>query len=70
MALTHNAKQVAQKVNEQQGKQCMCSTLAAREPRGPAEMVLTRTPYLRPASKASTRVSDSSAAFAELMPPP
>lgn len=45
-------------------------TFAAREPSGPAEMVLTRTPNLRPASNASTRVSDSSAAFAELMPPP
>jgi hypothetical protein len=45
-------------------------TLAAREPRGPAEMVFTRTPNFRPASKASTLVSDSRAAFAELMPPP
>jgi len=44
--------------------------LAAREPSGPAEMVLTRTPHLRPASYASTRVSLSSAAFALLMPPP
>ena len=44
--------------------------LAARLPSGPAEMVFTRTPHLRPASYASTRVSDSSAAFAELMPPP
>jgi hypothetical protein len=43
---------------------------AAREPRGPAEMVLTRTPYLRPASYASTRVSLSRAALALLMPPP
>ena len=44
--------------------------LAAREPRGPAEMVLTRIPHLRPASYASTWVSDSSAALAEDMPPP
>lgn len=44
--------------------------LAAREPRGPAEMVFTRTFHLRPASKARTLVSDSSAALAELMPPP
>jgi hypothetical protein len=44
--------------------------LAAREAYGPAEMVFTRTPYLRPASNASTRVSLSSAAFAELIPPP
>ena len=43
---------------------------AARDLRGPAEMVLTRMPYLRPASHASVRVSDSSAAFAEDMPPP
>jgi hypothetical protein len=35
--------------------------LAAREPRGPALMVLTRTECLRPASQASTLVSDSSA---------
>ena len=44
--------------------------LAAREPRGPALMVLTRTWYFRPASYASMRVSLSSAAFALLMPPP
>ena len=44
--------------------------LAALLPSGPAEMVFTRTLYFRPASYASTRVSDSSAAFAELMPPP
>jgi hypothetical protein len=31
-------------------------------------MVLTRTPYLRPASQASTLVSDSSCALAEDMP--
>ena len=33
---------------------------AARDLRGPAEIVLTRMPYLRPASKARVRVSDSS----------
>ena len=44
--------------------------LAAREPRGPAEIVLTRMPYLRPASYESTRVSLSNAALALLMPPP
>src|SRR6266702_3689866 len=44
--------------------------LAAREASGPAEMVFTRTLYWRPASKASVRVSLSSAAFAEDMPPP
>ena len=44
--------------------------LAAREAYGPALIVLTRRPYLRPASKASVRVSLSSAAFAEDMPPP
>ena len=44
--------------------------LAAREASGPALMQLTRWPYLRPASNARTRVSLSSAAFAELMPPP
>src|ERR1051325_10450961 len=42
--------------------------LAAREASGPAEMVLTRTPNRRPASKASVRVSDSSAAPGR--PPP
>ena len=45
-------------------------TLAAREAYGPAEMVLTRMPCLRPASYASTRVSLSSAALAACMPPP
>jgi hypothetical protein len=44
--------------------------LAALDPRGPAEIVLTRTPYLRPASKARTLVSLSRAALALLMPPP
>src|SRR5712672_2346053 len=44
--------------------------LAARDANGPAEMALTRTPYLRPASNASTLVSLSRAAFAEDMPPP
>ena len=44
--------------------------LAAREPRGPAEMVFTLMPYFRPASKDRTLVSLSSAAFALLMPPP
>jgi hypothetical protein len=44
--------------------------LAAREASGPAEIVLTRTPNRRPASKASTRVSLSSAAFADDIPPP
>src|ERR1041385_4899908 len=44
--------------------------LAAREASGPAEMGLTRTPNRRPASKASVRVSDSSAAFADDIPPP
>ncbi len=44
--------------------------LAARDANGPAEMALTRSPYLRPASNASTRVSLSSAAFADDMPPP
>ena len=44
--------------------------LAAREAHGPAEMVLTRTPQRRPASKASVRVSASSAALADDMPPP
>src|SRR6266540_7267017 len=44
--------------------------LAARDAHGPAEMVLTRRPYFRPASKARTRVSLSSAAFADDSPPP
>jgi len=44
--------------------------LAAREANGPAEIVLTRMPCLRPASNASVRVSLSSAAFAEDIPPP
>src|SRR5687768_3451106 len=44
--------------------------LAARDASGPAEIVLTRTPYLRPASYASVRVSLSSAAFADDIPPP
>ncbi len=42
--------------------------MAAREARGPAEMVLMRMPYLRPASHARTLVSDSSCALAEDMP--
>src|SRR6185437_8118008 len=44
--------------------------LAAREASGPAEMVLTRQPNIRPASNARVRVSLSSAAFADDMPPP
>ena len=44
--------------------------LAAREAYGPAEIVFTRRPSLRPASYASTRVSLSSAAFADDIPPP
>ena len=44
--------------------------LAAREAHGPAEMLFTRAPNSRPASNASVRVSDSSAALAEDMPPP
>ena len=39
--------------------------LAARDANGPAEMVFTRIPYLRPASKDKVRVSDSSAALAD-----
>src|SRR5438067_2236218 len=35
-----------------------------------AEIVFTRTPYLRPASNASVRVSLSSAALADDIPPP
>ena len=42
--------------------------IAAREARGPAEIVLMRMPYLRPASQASTLVSDSSWALADDMP--
>ena len=48
----------------------MPMALAARDASGPAEMVLTRSPHRRPASKASTRVSLSSAALADDMPPP
>src|SRR3954462_12204083 len=44
--------------------------LAARDASGPAEMVLTRMPHLRPASNASGRVSLSSAPWADDMPPP
>src|SRR3954468_4467992 len=44
--------------------------LAARDAYGPAEIVFTRTPQLRPASYASVRVSLSSAALADDMPPP
>ena len=44
--------------------------LAALDASGPAEMVLTRMPCLRPASYASTRVSLSNAALADDMPPP
>ena len=44
--------------------------LAARDASGPAEIVFTRQPNLRPASNASVRVSLSSAAFADDMPPP
>ena len=44
--------------------------LAARDAYGPAEIVLTRAPHFRPASKASSRVSLSSAAFALDIPPP
>src|SRR6476619_4964032 len=44
--------------------------LAARDASGPAEIVLMRTPHLRPASYASVRVSLSSAAFADDLPPP
>ena len=43
---------------------------AALDPNGPAEMVFTRMPHFLPASYARTWVSDSSAAFAEDMPPP
>jgi hypothetical protein len=44
--------------------------LAARDANGPALIVLTRTPKRRPASYASVRVSLSSAAFADDIPPP
>jgi hypothetical protein len=44
--------------------------LAARDARGPALIVFTRTPNLRPASNASVLVSLSSAAFADDIPPP
>ncbi len=44
--------------------------VAAREAQGPAEIALTRTPHRRPASNASVRVSASSAALADDMPPP
>src|SRR6185437_6904250 len=48
----------------------MPMALAAREAHGPAEMQFRRTPYLRPASYARTRVSLSRAALADDMPPP
>src|SRR5690348_15281082 len=44
--------------------------LAARDAQGPAEIAFTRTPQRRPASYARVRVSDSSAALADDMPPP
>src|ERR1051325_4123699 len=44
--------------------------LAARDAYGPAEIALTRIPHRRPASNASVRVSLSSAAFADDIPPP
>ena len=44
--------------------------LAARDAKGPALTTFTRAPHFRPASYARTRVSLSSAAFAELIPPP
>ena len=43
---------------------------AARLLSGPAEIVFTRMSHLRPASYASTFVSDSSCAFADDIPPP
>nr|AFK41374.1 unknown [Medicago truncatula] len=43
---------------------------AARLLSGPADIVLTLILRFLPASKASTRVSLSNAAFAEPMPPP
>ena len=42
----------------------------ARDAQGPAEMQFTRAPHFRPASYASVRVSLSSAALADDMPPP
>lgn len=44
--------------------------LAARDPKGPAEIVFTRIWNFLPASYARTLVSDSKAAFALLIPPP
>ena len=44
--------------------------LAARDASGPALMVFTRRPNLRPASNARVRVSLSSAALADDIPPP
>ena len=44
--------------------------LAARDAYGPADTVFTRIFHLRPASKASVRVSLSSAALADDIPPP
>src|SRR4051812_38000123 len=44
--------------------------VAARDAQGPAEMALTRTAQRRPASNARVRVSASSAALAEDIPPP
>jgi len=43
--------------------------MAARDARGPAEMVLTRMPYLRPASHASTCVCARSKSYERLYPP-
>src|SRR3954451_9851627 len=43
---------------------------AAREAQGPAEVTFTRCPQRRPAPEASTRVSLSSAASADDIPPP
>src|SRR3954462_887099 len=44
--------------------------VAAREAHGPAEMAFTRTAQRRPASNARVRVSASSAALADDIPPP
>src|SRR5690242_3595108 len=44
--------------------------LAARDASGPAEIVFTRRPYLRPASYARVLVSLSRAALADDIPPP
>ena len=44
--------------------------LAARDANGPALIVFTRSPWRRPASYASVRVSLSSAALADDIPPP